>query len=80
MGVELRGTATAVAAPELTVLGIHAVTDAATQYIGVAQVPITGAQFFAAAPGAVVDLSGSYAGGVLSVARAQLANSAELGD
>lgn len=79
-GVELRGTATAVAAPNLTVLGINALTGAATQYFDANEAPITSAQFFAAAPGAVVDLSGSYAGGALGVAAAALSNPAELGD
>ncbi len=79
-GVELRATATAVAAPNLTLLSIAAATNAATQYLSGSETPITAAQFFAAAPGAIVDLQGSFAGGVLDVATAKLVSSAELGD
>lgn len=78
--VEVRGTATAVAAPVLTVLGIAATTGATTQFLQDAQTPISAAQFFARAPGAIVDLKGSLAAGVFNVDTAQLSGGAELDD
>ncbi|HVC02114.1 MAG TPA: DUF5666 domain-containing protein [Steroidobacteraceae bacterium] len=79
--VELRAVPSAIAAPSLTVLGIDALTGAATQFAGAGESPITSAQFFSAATtGATVDLSGTVANGVLQVATANLPGEAELGD
>jgi len=78
--VEVRGTAGAVAAPSLRIFGVAAETGASTRFIGTSSAPITSAQFFAAAPGAIVDLQGTVVGGVLQVTTAALASTAELED
>lgn len=78
--VELRGSATAIAAPGLTVLGVDAVTSASTQFLAGSGGSITSAQFFALAAGATVDLQGPIASGVLQVRIAKLAAQSELED
>jgi hypothetical protein len=75
--VELRGIASAAMAPDLTVLGVNAVTSATTQYVGTDGNAVTGAQFFAAAPGAIVDLLGTLSGTTLQVTSASLPGHAE---
>ena len=79
--VELRGPPTATAAPSLTVLGVSALTNGATQFVGTDESSISSAQFFsAAAGGATVDLVGSISSGTLQVTNASLPGEAELGD
>ncbi len=79
-GVEIRGIVTAIAAPDLTILGVGAVTSASTRFFAASGGSITSAQFFALAAGATVDLQGPIAGGALQVRTAQLAGQAELED
>ncbi len=78
---ELRGQATSVAAPSLTLLGVSALTGANTRFSNSAETTITSAQFFAgAAAGATVDLQGVFVGGVLQVTAAVLPSAADLGE
>ena len=79
--VQVRGPATAVTAPDLTVVGVPAVTSATTQFYGQSETPITSTQFFAAAAGgATVTLGGTWSGGVLQVTTASLPDATELED
>jgi len=78
--VELRGIASVAVSPNLTVLGIGALTSGATQYRAADGSTITSQQFYAAAPGAIVDLSGNLVGSVLQVQSARLPGRTETGD
>lgn len=78
--LELRGTATTAAAPNLSVLGVNGVTSATTQFFDASEQPLTGSQFYAAALGATVDLQGTLSGAVLQVATASLVGSAQVDD
>lgn len=79
--VQVRGTASAVAAPSLSVLGVAAITDSATQFSSSEESSISSSQFFSAATGgSTVDLVGTLSGGVLQVTSASLPGEAELGD
>jgi hypothetical protein len=78
--VELRGSVTSATAPTVVILGIAAVTNGATQYRDSSGQTLTGAQFFARAVGATVDLQGTLSGGSLAVATAKLVGEAELDD
>jgi hypothetical protein len=78
--VELRGSVTSATGPTVVILGIGAVTDAATQYRDSSGQTLTSAQFFARAVGATVDLQGTLSGGSLAVATAKLVGEAELDD
>jgi hypothetical protein len=75
--VELRGIASVAVAPNLTVLGVNAVTSATTRYVGTDGGALTGPQFFAAAPGAIVDLIGTLSGATLQVTTASLPGHAQ---
>lgn len=70
--VELRGTATEVAQPNLRVGGIAATTGPQTEYRDNNGVSITAATFFAAAPGREVKLRGSLVNNVVLADRAEL--------
>jgi hypothetical protein len=72
--VELRGTATDVAPPDLRVGGIAATTGPQTEYRDNDDVSISAATFFAAAPGREVKVRGSLVNNVV------LADEAELED
>ncbi len=78
--VEVRGTASAVAAPDLTVLGVPAVTGAGTAFVDAGDDSSGANSFFAKAPGAVVDLRGTLSNGTLQVLVAQLSGEAGLDD
>ncbi len=77
-GVELRGTATQVAAPSLVLLGITATTGPATVYQDTSGQPLTASAFFARAGNTVVDLQGVAAGGGITVTLASLVGEGEL--
>ncbi len=78
---ELRGQATGVAAPALTLLGVPALTGPGTRFVDSSESTITSAQFFAgAAAGSTVDLQGALVGGVLQVTTAILPSQADLGE
>lgn len=69
---ELRGIATSVARPTLTILGVSVTTVAGTEYRSVTDQPIDAATFFAAAPGRSVEVRGTWNGSVFTAARAEL--------
>ena len=78
---ELRGAATTAITPSLMLLGVPALTSSTTQFSNSSETPITSAQFYAgAAGGAIIDLQGTFVGGVLQVTAAVLPSQAELGD
>ena len=78
--VEVRGTASAVAAPDLTVLGVPAVTGAGTAFLDAGDDSSGANSFFAKAPGSVVDLRGTLSSGTLQVLVAKLPSEAGLDD
>lgn len=59
---ELRGLATSVSAPTLAILGVNIVSDAATTFEDNSGAAITATEFFAQAPGLLVDANGSWDG------------------
>ncbi len=59
---ELRGFAMTVSAPTLAILGVNVVTDAGTTFDDTSGAAITAAEFFAEAPGLLVDAQGSWDG------------------
>lgn len=69
---ELRGTATSVAQPNLTILGVSVTTGAGTEYRDVNDQPIDAATFFGAAANRVVEVRGSWNGATFSAERAEL--------
>lgn len=71
-GVELRGPATDVAAPNFSVAGVAVTTDAQTEYRDNNGTSITAAAFFAAAPGREVKVRGALVGSVVLADRAEL--------
>lgn len=71
-GVELRGPATDVAAPNFSVAGVAVTTGPQTEYRDNNGASITAAAFFAAAPGRDVKVRGSLAGSVVLADRAEL--------
>ena len=78
--VMLRGPATAVDAPDLTVLGIPAVTSDETRFQNAAENADSTDQFFATARRAIVTVQGSMTDGTLNVTSAGLTNDAEVDD
>jgi hypothetical protein len=68
----LQGVALNVAAPNLTVLGVSAMTNAQTQFVGQGSPQEAEASFFIEAPDHVVKLRGALSGSVFVVDRAQL--------
>ena len=71
-GVELRGTATGVAAPDFSVAGVAVTTGVQTEYRDNSGVSITAAEFFATAPGREVKVRGTLVGNVVLADRAEL--------
>lgn len=79
--VEVQGVATLAQAPNLSVLGINAVTDSiTTTFLAAGGAPITSQMFYAQAAGAVIDLSGTLLGGVLQVQTARLPGNGQVQD
>lgn len=73
--VEVRGPATNVAAPELTVLGVRVMTGGATEFRDENDIPISASAFFtAAASGRQVEISGELLGDVIQAEEAQIEN------
>jgi hypothetical protein len=70
--VELRGTASDVAAPDFSVAGVAVTTDAQTEYRDNNGVSITAAAFFATASGREVKVRGALVGNVVLADRAEL--------
>jgi hypothetical protein len=70
--VEVKGPATAVAAPNLTVAGVLVTTDSSTEFRDKNGASITAAAFFAAAPGSEVEVRGSLVGDTILAQRAEL--------
>ena len=70
--VELRGTASGVAAPDFLVAGVAVTTNAQTEYRDNNGVSITAAAFFATASGREVKVRGALAGNVVLADRAEL--------
>ena len=70
--VEVKGPATAVAAPNFTVAGVLVTTDSRTEFRDKEGGSITAAAFFAAAPGREVKARGSLAGNTVLAERAEL--------
>jgi hypothetical protein len=70
--VEVKGPATAVAAPNLTVAGVLVTTDSSTEFRDNNGGSITAAAFFAAAPGSEVKVRGSLVGNTVLAQRAEL--------
>jgi hypothetical protein len=70
--VEVKGPATAVAAPNLTVAGVLVTTDSSTEFRDKNGGSITAAAFFAAAPGSEVKVRGSLIGNTILAQRAEL--------
>ena len=71
-GVELRGNAQSATEPDLVILGVTARTTASTVFEDENENPISAAEFFARAPGRMVDVQGSDLGGVVVVEEAKL--------
>jgi len=63
---ELRGPASNVAQPQLTILGVTVMTNASTQFESEGDARISADAFFAAAAGRIVKVDGNYQGGVLT--------------
>lgn len=73
--VEVRGPATNLAAPELTVLGVRIMTGAGTEFRDESGLPISATAFFAAAAsGRLVEISGQLAGNAIQAEEAELEN------
>ena len=70
--VELKGPATAVSPPNLTVAGVAVTTDARTEFRDNNGGSISAAAFFAAAPGREVKVRGTLNGTVVLAERAEL--------
>ena len=70
--VELRGTASDVAAPDFSVAGVAVTTDAQTEFRDNTGASITAGAFFAAAPGREVKVRGTLVGSVVLADRAEL--------
>jgi len=70
--VEVKGPATAVAAPSFTVAGVLVTTDSRTEFRNKEGGSITAAAFFAAAPGREVKVRGSLVGNTVLAERAEL--------
>ena len=70
--LEVVGTATAVAPPNMTVAGVSVTTDAATEFRDNNGVTVSAGTFFALAPGHVVKVRGTLAGSTLLAERAEL--------
>jgi hypothetical protein len=68
----LQGTASNVASPNLTVLGIMVVTSLATQFSGPDGGTLSAAAFFSLAPGKTVKVRGTLFSGVFTVDQAQI--------
>jgi hypothetical protein len=68
----LQGTALNVAAPSLTVLGVTVTTNAQTHFEGPGGMATGAAAFFAQAANHVVKVRGSFSGGMLIAAQAQI--------
>jgi hypothetical protein len=69
---EVRGPASAVAAPEFSIAGIRVTTDNQTEFRDNNGGSITAAAFFVAAPGRAVKARGSLAGNVVLAEQAEL--------
>jgi hypothetical protein len=63
--VELRGIASNVAAPQLTILGVTVTSNSSTEFENEQEAPITAEQFFAQAPGKLVSAKGQINGTTL---------------
>jgi hypothetical protein len=70
--LEVRGPATAVAAPSFSVAGVSITTDAQTEFRDNNGVSITAAAFFSAAPGRDVEVRGRLVGNTVLAERAEL--------
>jgi len=70
--VEVKGPATAVSPPNLTVAGVLVATDSRTEFRDKNGVSITAAAFFAAAPGREVKVRGTLNGNTVLAERAEL--------
>jgi hypothetical protein len=70
----LQGVALDVAAPDLTVLGVTATTNAQTQFVGQGNPQDAEARFFIEAPNQVVKLRGALNGSLFVVDQAQILN------
>ena len=70
--LEVVGTATAVAPPNMTVAGVPVTTDAATEFRDNNGVTVSAGTFFAQALGRVVKVRGTLAGSTLLAERAEL--------
>ena len=70
--VEVKGPATAVTPPNLTVAGVLVATDSRTEFRDKSGVSITAAAFFAAAPGREVKVRGTLNGNTVLAERAEL--------
>jgi hypothetical protein len=70
--LEVVGTATAVAAPNMTVAGVPVTTDAATEFRDKNGVTVSASAFFAAAAGQTVKVRGTLVGSTLLAERAEL--------
>jgi len=68
----LQGTATNVASPNLTVLGITVVTSLATQFSGPDGSTLSAAAFFSQAPNKAVKVRGTLSAGVFTADQAQI--------
>jgi len=75
----VRGYAADLSAPTLTVQGVPAITDAATQFENDDN-PIDAGEFFAAADGQLVDARGIWDGSSLTVERIEIEDEGELDD
>lgn len=70
--LEVVGTATAVAPPNMTVAGVSVTTDAATEFRDKNGVTVSASTFFTQAPGQVVKVRGTLVGSTLLAERAEL--------
>jgi hypothetical protein len=70
--VEVKGPATAVTPPNLTVAGVLVATDSRTEFRDKSGVSITASAFFAAAPGREVKVRGTLNGNTVLAERAEL--------
>lgn len=70
----IRGFVDSVAQPAFEILGVTVVTGPGTEFDDVSNSPISSAEFFAVAMDRLVDVNGSYSGGVLTAERVQLEN------
>lgn len=68
----LRGTAKAVASPNFSILGVSIVTNAATEFEGVDEFPISAQAFIDSAEGRLVEVDGVWDGSVLTADQASL--------